>query len=920
MFVNPTLQDNKWENYAPRVSFRIRQRSFLERFKSKILEVAKWANNLISGISEKLHLRRKPKKLSTIQRKKKLYLMTYLSSIVLIGLAILFFLVIGVFAYFSRDLPNPNLLLERTYELSTRFYDKNDVFLYEVYGDKNRTLVKIGDVSPDVVNATLAAEDAEFYLHKGYSLRGIFRALKSIITGSGLQGGSTLTQQAIKNSLLTQERTVTRKIKELILSLQLENKYTKEEILQMYLNESPYGGQNYGIYSAAKAYFNKTPKDLDLSESAYLAGLTQSPSFYSQFGTNPEAGVERRNYVLYLMRNTGWIGPNGKRFYISQEQYDQAKNEVLKFDMEKVPVEAPHFVYYVKQYLIDLLGAQDVETGGLHVKTSLDLETQRLAQDIVTKEVETNEKSLNMYNGAMVVIDPKTGGILAMVGSKGYNLDPEPSGCVSGSTGENSCKFDPYVNVTLAKRQPGSSIKPITYATMLSQGYTAAFPLVDVQTKFEGSAPDKPYIPVDYDGKYRGPMSLRKSLGNSLNIPAVKALKIVGINAMIDQAEKMGITTFTDRSRYGLALTLGGGETKLLELTDAFAVFANKGIYKQPNPILEVTDSKGNVIYKAPDANKRVLGEDVAFLISDILADNGARSEVFGTGSLLNIPGKQIAVKTGTTDDKRDNYAIGYTPSVVAGVWVGNSNNDAMNPYVASGISGATPIWNKFMTAYLKDKESEKFSPPSNVKKMEIDKLTGGLPYKNNDTRNEWFIQGTEPTAVSDWYQRLEVCKQDGRIANQACIDAGQSKEVEFTKITAEFPYWQYAVDAWVKSNLGSDSKYFPPLMVSKLEFEGDNITNLDEVHTQIVGVKNNDQVFLTFRLTAEVSCKNDVDRVTFYMNGDKVSEDKSSPYAYTFELKTSDMGKHEFKVVAKDDKGNKGEDTVTLNVVGYSE
>ncbi len=860
-----------------------------------------------------------PKKnLTSTQRKKKLYLMTYIASIFFGIMVAGMFFVIFMFAFFSRDLPNPNQLLERSFELSTRFYDKNGALLYEVYGDKNRTLIKIEDVSSHVSHATLSVEDSEFYLHKGYSIRGMARALKNTFTGEGLQGGSTITQQAIKNTLLTQERTVVRKIKELILSLQLENRYSKDEILQMYLNESPYGGLNYGIYSAAKAYFNKEPKDLTLSESAYLAGLTQSPSYYSQFGSNPEAGIERRNYVLYLMHERGWVAGDGKRYYISDEEYEQARNEALKFDTAKIPLEAPHFTYYVKQFLVELLGQEAVEMGGLKVKTSLDLEVQKLAQDIVTSEID-NSKNLNIHNGGMVVLDPRDGSILAMVGSRGYNLDPSPEGCVSGITGENSCKFDPFVNVTLTKRQPGSAIKPITYATMLSQGYTLAYPFLDIPTQFEGSAPDKPYIPENYDGKFRGVMTLRKSLANSINVTAVKALKIVGIDNMIDQAEKMGITTFKDRERYGLALTLGGGETKLLELTGAFSVFAAEGVYRQPNPIIEVTDQKGKIIYKPTQVDKKVLSEEVAFLISDVLSDDGARSDVFGAGSMLNIPGRQVAVKTGTTDDKRDNYAIGFTPSVVVGVWVGNSNNEKMNPYVASGISGATPIWSKFMAAYLKDKPVEKFVNPENVEKEEIDKLTGALPYKDFETKREWFAKDTIPTSVSDWYQRIEVCKIDGRIANDDCSDAGETKTRDFVKIKAEFPQWQSDVDTWVKNNYSNDEKYFPPLMVSKLKFDGDEVSNKDDVYTQIVGISNGSTVNLNFRLNAEVSSYQDVKRVTFYMDDEKIGEDSSSPYGYNLKLSSDKIGRHRFKVVATDDDDNKGEHEIELNVVGYA-
>ena len=849
----------------------------------------------------------------------KLKVLTYISTVVLVTMVLGLFSVVFVFAYFSRDLPNPNTLLERSFELSTRFYDRNDNLIYEVYGDKNRTLVKLAEVAPDVQHATLSTEDSSFYTHKGYSLLGMARAAKNIFFGGSLQSGSTLTQQVIKNTLLSQEQTVTRKIKELILSLQLENRYSKDEILQMYLNETPYGGQNYGVYSAAKAYFNKTPQELDLAESAYLAGLPQSPSYYSQFGSNPEAGLERKDYVLYLMHERGWLGPDGKRYFISDDDYENAKSEKLNFQTARVPLSAPHFVFYAKQVAADLLGNDVVEKGGLKIKTTLDSDIQKLAQETVTNELDKSSASLNIWNAAMVVIDPTNGDILAMVGSKGYNLDPQPEGCVSGSTGDNSCKFDPYVNVAISKRQPGSAIKPITYATMLSQGYTAAYPFLDMPIAFEGSAPDKPYVPVNYEGTYEGVMSLRKSLGNSENVPAVEALKIAGINTMIAQAQKMGITTFTDPSRYGLALTLGGGETKLLELTNAYSVFADKGMYHATTPILEIDDPSGKVLYKPQAQGTQVLDKGVAFLISDILSDDGARTIAFGAGSLLNISGRQVAVKTGTTDDKRDNYAIGFTPSVVAGVWVGNSNNEKMNPYVASGISGASPIWNTFMKAYLKDKPVEKFEAPEDVQKFTVDELTGGLPYEDFPTRSEWFIKGTEPTAKSDWYQKLEICKIDGRLANEGCKDADETSVKNFIKITAPYTEWQSAVDSWVKEKYSDDSKYFPPQMTSKLEFDDDKVTNKDDVNVKIVGLDDNAAVYLNFRLNVEVSSYNKVKVVRIYKDGDKVAEDSSSPYGYNFELSSSDIGMHEFEVTAEDKDGNKGSDRIKLQVVGYA-
>lgn len=856
-----------------------------------------------------------------IKNPRLLIFLSYFSSFILAGIVILLFVVLAIFAYFSRDLPNPNKLLERDFELSTRFFDRNGKLLYEAYGDKNRTLINLPDVSPDVVHATLATEDAEFYLHQGFSFRGMARALKNMITGGSLQSGSTLTQQVIKNSILTQEQTVSRKIKEFILSLQLENKYPKDQIIQMYLNETPYGGQNYGIFSAAKTYFNKSPKDLTLAESAYLAGLPQRPSYYSNFGVNPQAGLDRKNYVLYLMHDKGWIGSDGKRYYINDKDYNDAKNQSLKFQTVSTPLVAPHFVLYTKQFLVDMFGEDMVDRGGLQVTTSLDLDLQTHAEQIVSEEVD-KAHALNVWNGALIALDPKTAQILAMVGSKGYYLAPQPDGCTSGTTDANSCKFDPFVNVTTSPRQPGSSIKPITYATMLMQGYTAATPLLDVPTRFQGATADQPYVPVNYDGKFRGVVSVRHALGSSLNIPAVKVLKIVGIDNMINTAQKMGITTFTDRSRYGLSLTLGGGETKLLEMSGAYNVFAAQGIFRKPTPIVQVKDSKGNVIYDSKDNTAtQVISPEVSFLISDILSDDGARADAFGLGSLLNISGHQVAVKTGTTDDKRDNYAIGYTPSILSAVWVGNSNNDKMDPNVASGITGATPIWHRFMADYLKDKQNEKFVPPSNVKKVDVDKLTGMLPATSDskDVRSEWFIQGTEPTAKSDWYQKIEVCKLDGRIANQDCKDASETDINNYIKITAELPEWQYAVDDWVKQHY-KDSLYFPPEMVSKLQFDSSgDVTNQNDVYVQIDDLKDGSNVFLNFRINVEVSSNDPVSVVRFYMDGNEVGDDKSAPYGHDFSLSSKDIGTHDFDITVTDKSGNKGSAKIGLNVVGYT-
>lgn len=750
-------------------------------------------------------------------RRKLLVVATYLATTTLTLLVVGIIASIFVFAAISPFLPDPNKLTDRVKDLSTRITDRNGKVLYEVFAEKNRTLVKYEDLDVDLLNATLATEDATFYQHNGFYLAGILRAVVNRVRGQGLQGGSTITQQVVKNTLLSQERTLSRKIKEFVLSLQIENRYSKEEILQLYLNESPYGGQNYGVFSATDSYFGKNPKDLTLGEAAYLAGLPQSPTYYSPFSSDPEAGLNRRKTVLKLMRERGWVGKDGQRHFISEEEYQKAVEEQMVFKKADHNIQAPHFVFYVRDMIAKKYGQDVIEGNGLQVITTLDLDKQQTAEKIVKEEVEKS-KSLGVGNAALVAMDPKTGQVLAMVGSKDYFGDPAPEGCNPGTTGENSCVFEPSPNVAIAERQPGSSIKPITYAAMLMKGYTASYTFIDVPTEFSNGEGRAPYKPVNYDGSFRGPVSMRRSLANSLNIPAVKALGIIGIPSMLDLAHNLGITTLNDPSRFGLSLTLGGGETKVMDMTSVFSSFANKGMHKDPVVILEVKDAKGNTLEKWRDTGgKRALPEDVAYILSDILSDDGARSEAFGAGSLLNIPGHTVAVKTGTTDDKRDNHTYGFTPSIAVGVWVGNNNNSPMNPALASGITGAAPIWNKVMKEYLKDSKNEPFEKPSNIISLEVDKLTGMLPNSDDDPkRSEKFVKGTEPTTKSPWYLRLEICKKDGRIANDACREDKKTKTKTYIKILAEKDEWQPFVDKWVEEKYKDDDQYDPPTKKSK--------------------------------------------------------------------------------------------------------
>ncbi len=628
-------------------------------------------------------------------------------------------LIVG-YAYFGviKDLPSPKELTTRDQEVATKIYDRNGVLLYKIYKDKNRTIVPLTDIPMHVRMATLAAEDAEFYNHPGFSIKGIIRALSQNIQNKSIQGGSTITQQLVKNVFLTPERTLSRKIKELILSIEVETNYTKDQILEMYLNEVSYGGTAYGIESAAESYLGKSVKDLTIAEAAFLAGLPKSPTVYSPFGQNPEISFERQKEVLHLMKVNK---------FISEETEKKALNEVIRFNPNRSAIKAPHFVMYIRQILVEKYGEDVVEKGGLEVITSLDINIQEMAEKVVYDEVE-KLKNLSVGNGASLVINPQTGEILAMVGSKDYF----------------DVKGDGQVNVTLRLRQPGSSIKLVNYAYALSHGYSPSSMIDDspITYNIPGSPP---YSPVNYDGQFVGRVSLRSSFAQSRNIPAVKILASYGVDKMIEQGKSMGITTWDEPGIYGLSLTLGGGATKALDLAQVYATVANQG--KKPDilPILSVHDYKGRLLEENTPDSTQVLDPRVAFLLTDILKDNPARAPEFGFNSYLVVKNHpEVAVKTGTSNDLRDNWAVGFNQNYLVLTWVGNNNNKPMSR-IASGVTGASPIWNKIISALLADKESIDWKAPDGVSRINICQTTGSLPCDGCPTRQEWFLDENKP-------------------------------------------------------------------------------------------------------------------------------------------------------------------------------
>lgn len=647
------------------------------------------------------------------------YLTSFFLTILFLGFSYL------IYDVAIKDLPAPGDLSNKAQNITTKILDRNGNLLYRIYEDENRTLVPLSRVSNYLIDATVAIEDQDFYRHFGFSLKGISRAVLQNLAGETVQGGSTITQQLIKNRLLSNEKTYRRKIRELLLSLLVERIYSKDQILEMYLNTVAYGGSTYGVEEASWRYFNKSASDLSLAEAALLAGLPQAPSTYTPFGSNPELAYTRQAEVLRRMVEDG---------YISQLQADQAKQEKLVFNQDRIDIKAPHFVMYVRKLLAEKYGEEVLARGGLEVKTTLDLDLQNQAQEIVASEV-AKLGVFKISNGAALVTNPKTGEILAMVGGANYF----------------DFAHDGQVNVAIRPRQPGSSIKPLTYALAFEKGKTAASIIDDSPVVYQipGS---KPYAPKNYDGKFHGRVTLREALASSYNIPAVKLLAELGVGNLLDKGEALGIDTWLDRSRFGLSLTLGAGEVLMTDLAELYSSFANLGYPVTLDPFLEITNYKGEVLYRnncaMDDGNcyeDLELDPKAAYLITDVLSDNRARTPAFGAFSVLQIPGQAVAVKTGTTNSMKDNWTIGYTNDRLVATWVGNNDNTPMS-YVASGITGASPIWNKIMLLLLDDDKPSLFAIPENMVKVKVCSSTGTLPCSACPRLSEeLFVKGTEP-------------------------------------------------------------------------------------------------------------------------------------------------------------------------------
>ncbi|MEK7662295.1 MAG: transglycosylase domain-containing protein [Patescibacteria group bacterium] len=782
---------------------------------------------------------------------------------------------------------------------STKIYDRTGkILLYDVHNNIKRTVIPLEEMGSSVQKATVAIEDRDFYKHGGVRLTSIIRAvIVNIFKGSFSQGGSTITQQVIKNALLTQDKKVSRKIKEWVLAVKLERTMSKDDILALYLNEAPYGGNIYGVSEAAQFYFGKTPKELSVSEAAYLAALPKAPTYYSPYGENRKDLDARKNLVLEKMKELGFITDN---------EYNKSVREAVDFiprasDNSK----ALHFVMFVRKYLEEKYGREAVENG-LKVTTTLDYDLQKIAEEKVKKYAEENQTKFNASNASLVAIDPKTGQILVMVGSRDYfNKD-----------------IDGSFNVSLAHRQPGSAFKPIVYATAFMKGYTPETVLFDLPTEFQTTCtPDgkpKPgtdekdcYMPENYDGKYRGPINLRNALAQSINIPAIKTLYLAGLEDSLKTASSLGIKSLGDKNRYGLTLVLGGGEVSLLDLTSAYGVFANNGVRNPHEKILKIEDSKGNILEEWRQKGERVIPESVVFQINDILSDNIARAPTFGDRSALYFPGREVAVKTGTTNDYRDAWVLGYTPSLVAGAWVGNNDNTPMEKKVAGFI--VAPLWNEFMNAALAQIPKENFERTKKENDLTlkpvlrgvwwggesyiIDKISGKLATANTPRETMGELVISNPHSILYWVNKKNPL----------------GSRPDNPEEDPQFDLWEYPISKWLLSNKGAipgvTKEIIPSLYDDVHTAESaPKITIIEPLPGRMFRVGDNVRVVL------KSDGKYPLARADFFLNNNLIGSSFSqNNFSFTVNESASIEGENELKVVAYDSVYNNSQEAVVL-------
>ncbi len=817
------------------------------------------------------------------------------------GLVVLF--IAGVFAYFYKELPNPDNINMRFIAESTKIYDRTGThLLYDVHGEEKRTQIPYEQMPDTLKYATISLEDQNFYHHPGIELSAVARAaIADILHRGASQGASTITQQLIKQSVLTPEKTLSRKIKEVILSLELERKFSKNEILAMYLNQIPYGSNAYGVEAAAQTFFGKHAKDLTLDESAMLASLPQAPSYYSPYGNHKDALKGRQEYALNQMAKLG---------YITQDQANQAKSVDIfaKIKQSSENISAPHFVMYVKEYLEKKYGTQTVEQGGLKVYTTLDWDKQQIAEKAVADGADKNSKLYNSGNAALVAMDPKTGQILAMVGSKSYFKPSEPTGCTPGK----NCVFEPNVNIATALLQPGSSFKPYVYLTAFEKGYTPETNIWDVDTNFSTDS-GAVYDPKNYDGKNSGLMQMKDALARSLNVPSVKTLYLAGVKDSIATAHKMGITTLNQPDSYGLSLVLGGGEVKLLDHVNAFSTFATDGFHHDTTAILRIEDSKGNILEKyTQNDGEKVVDEKYIAMIDYILSTNSLRAPVFGDKNPLSFDNRPVAAKTGTTNDWRDGWTIGYTPSIAVGVWAGNNDHSKMKPG-ADGIFVAAPIWRSFMDQVLSNYAVEQF-PTYTPETTGKDVLDGKLEMKKElkvckipGTKNDYCLATSacpnsevEKKKFSDAHSILYYVNKDDPRGNPP----------KDPSTDPQFNNWETGVTNWLKDNKYSTDP-IPTDDCKSKDFSKYNL-QIDSISPSDGQTVTSSPLNISVKINAPYGVKN----ASISVDGSTIASQGSDSFGASYSIPDSKKNSSiTISVNATDNNGNSDSKSVKVNI-----
>ncbi|MBP9836449.1 MAG: penicillin-binding protein [Candidatus Pacebacteria bacterium] len=702
-------------------------------------------------------------------------------TIILFALGVVFFAIFLIWVS-TLKIPDLSSFEERRVLQSTKIYDRTgEVLLYDLHQDVRRTVVPFEDINRNLKNASIAIEDDQFYNHYGVEPKAIIRAVLTNLTQGDLlggQGGSTITQQVIKNSVLQNEKTLTRKVKEWILAIKLERNLTKDEILSIYLNESPYGGTIYGVEEAAQSFFGKSASEVTLAEAAYIASLPQAPTYMSPYGNHKDTLDERQKLVLKRMLINN---------FINQQEYDEAVAATVEFQPQAVGnIRAPHFVMYIREQLVQKYGEEALSERGLRVITTLDYDLQKEGERILYEKGLINVEKFKADNAGLIAVDPKTGDLLTMVGSRDYFSE----------------EIDGNFNVTLAKRQPGSAIKPFIYAAAFNKGYLPDTVLFDVKTQFsplcppDSSSSESPcYAPNNYNHKFIGPVSMRNSLAQSLNIPAVKTLYLAGIRESLKLASDMGLTTLNpnDADRYGLTLVLGGGEVKLIDMTYAYGVFANEGVKAEPRSILRIEDTRGNIIEENKVTTKQILDKNVTLMISDVLSDNVARTPLWGANSLVNFPGRSVASKTGSTNSLRDAWLMGYAPNIAVGTWVGNNNNSAMG----GGLSGliVTPMWREFIDIALKKLPEESFTQPT-INKVGVKPIIRG-EYIDTSALFEQLQEGKEidvSSAFNNIHNILHFVNRNDPLGPAPSNPRSDD----------HYENWEHGVQAWKTATYGT--------------------------------------------------------------------------------------------------------------------